>query len=87
MANGLQDRLAIVQALIREFRAERVAYLCLSIVGVAVLLTASIYGFMKSQFSIAEFVALCGSGGAMTGAVAGLLKMWRDALAFIARST
>jgi hypothetical protein len=86
MGRSLEDRLAIVQALIREFKPERIAYLTLSIIAVIALLGISLYGLKTEKLSVAEFIGLMGSGGALSLSVVGLLRMWRDALKFIVES-
>ncbi len=82
-ASTLKERLEAVTAMTELFRFERFLYLALSIVSVLVL-----FAFAFNQWSVsASFstvVAMCGSSGAIALSLGRILKMWSQALAFLA---
>lgn len=70
-------RIRMVERMLAAFRFERFAYLALSFIACLVLLGASIWLFMSKDTTAA--LAIFGSSGVLTLALARMLTMWNQA--------
>ena len=74
--NIWQDKVQAIEQLTRIFRAERIAYLCISVVSLIMLLTSAVVLIVRSEASAATLTLLFGSSGLIGLSIARLLRMW-----------
>jgi hypothetical protein len=80
----IQDRLEAVRQLMRLFMAERIAYLIVAIVSVAMLLYCGLQILQKDAAANSSLAGLFGSGGLISIGMGRLLTMWTQAMRLIA---
>ena len=80
------DRLNAIERLLALFRFERMAYLVITTLALAMLLGSAGYLIINQSADAATLVMLFGSSGLITVALARLLRMWDQAMALIGGS-
>ena len=80
------DRLNAIERLLALFRFERMAYLVITTLALAMLLGSAGYLIINKSADAATLVMLFGSSGLITVALARLLRMWDQAMALIGGS-
>ena len=86
MANDLSQRVRAVKELVALFRAERVTYLTVTILSLAMLLGSTTRLMLTGRLGLAEMTALFGSGGLITFSAGRLLSMFNRAARIVERS-
>jgi hypothetical protein len=69
--------------LLRLFKWERVTYLCITVIAVAMLLTSAVFLILRNHPSLSTLTSLFGATGLITVSIGRLLRMWDQALALI----
>ena len=82
--NSIQDRLEAVRQLMRLFMAERIAYLIVAIVSVAMLLYCALQILQNDAAAVSSLIGMFGSGGLISIGMGRLLTMWTQAMRLIA---
>ncbi len=72
-----------IEFMLRQFRPERYAYLCVSIASFVLLLVCIILFMTKEEMTsknLGYIAGMVGSGGAIAYTASQLLRMWRDCM-------
>ena len=80
----LKARMDAVERLTRLFKAERLVYLSVSSISLAILLISAGWLLIKGQAGPAELTGLFGSTGLITYSMGRILVMWNQALRLLA---
>lgn len=80
MSEPLNERLRVVQELVKTFRFERYVYLGTNSLAVIMLLLAAGKLLLQNKPDIAVLTALFGSSGLIAFSLGRLLKMWDQAV-------
>ena len=83
MPGSIDERLNAVERLLALFRMERLAYLTVTGIALAMLIGSGAYLIVQKQGDIATITGLFGSSGLITVALARLLRMWDQAISMI----
>ena len=83
MPGSFEERLNAVERLLALFRMERMAYLSLTGVALAMLLGAGAYLIAREKADMVVLTGLFGSSGVIGFALARLLRMWDQAISMI----
>ena len=75
-----RDRLRSIRQLLDMFRLERFAYLAVTVISVAVLLTCAIMLLVRKEAPYVAVFGLFGASGGITYSTGRLLRMWSDAI-------
>lgn len=81
--SDLEDRLRAVERLALLFRWERVTYLTVTGLALAMLLTAAVVLIVRTQADAATLTLLFGSSGLITFSIGRVLRMWDQALRLV----
>lgn len=81
--NRIDRRVLAVKELLEAFKLERILYLIISCIAVAVLLTIAIFIMIKKPGNMEWFIGLFVPAGAITYSIGRILKMWNQALTFV----
>lgn len=84
MPNEIEERVRAVERLTHLFRAERLVYLSVTALSLALLLTAAAFMIRDRKAGSAELTMMFGSSGLVTFTAGRLLNMWNQALKIIA---
>lgn len=79
----MDERVAIIERLIKSFFIERVVYLILTTLCALTLIGVSMYLLLMEKLQFKDFSALFVPSGVITVCIFRILKMWNDALKFI----
>jgi galactitol-specific phosphotransferase system IIC component len=80
MPDDIKTRMEVVRELTNLFRFERMVYLGVTILSLAMLVGSAISLMIKNQAGPAELTMLFGSSGLITYSTGRLLFMWNEAL-------
>lgn len=80
----LDARLRAVKGLTKIYRLERFAYLGATGLSFAVLIVLAIKMLVRGETSLGQWALMFGSTGLITVTASGLLKMWNQAIRFVA---
>jgi len=79
----LNARMDAVERLTKLFRMERLVYLIITTMSLAVLLASAIALLVEKRAGSVELTGLFGSSGLITYSTGRLLKMWNQALQLV----
>ena len=74
------DDVQAIEKITRIFKAERIVYLCVTIVSLVMLLSSAVVMLYKGQGNAAELSLMFGSSGLITYSTTRLLHMWDQAM-------
>ena len=80
MPDDIKARMEVVRELTELFRFERMVYLGVTILSLAMLVGSALSLMIKNQAGTAELTMLFGSSGLITYSTGRLLFMWNEAL-------
>ncbi len=80
MPDDIKARMEVVRELTILFRFERMVYLGVTILSLAMLVGSALSLMIKNQAGTAELTMLFGSSGLITYSTGRLLFMWNEAL-------
>ena len=80
MTDDIKARMAVVKELTELFKFERMVYLAVTILSLAMLVGSALSLMVKNQAGAAELTMLFGSSGLITYSTGRLLFMWNEAL-------
>ena len=80
MPDDLKQRMAVVKELTELFKFERMVYLGVTLLSLAMLVGSALSLMLQGQAGTAEFTILFGSSGLITYSTGRLLFMWNEAL-------
>jgi len=76
----LKDRAAVVAELARLYRPERITYLVISILALAMVVACTVVVIVRQGIEWAQLTLLFGSSGIITFACSRVLLMWSRAM-------
>ena len=79
----LTEQMQYVERLLRATKPERVTYLVLTGVSVAVLITSACVLIIQSHAQMSILVGLFGSSGVVTYSTGQILRIWSDAVRLV----
>jgi hypothetical protein len=79
-ASETQQQVAAIRELLHIFRYERVVYLGITLLSVAMLLATAVNLFVHRQLDAAEVLGLFGPTGVIAFSSGRLLRMWTEAV-------
>ena len=80
MADDIKARMAVVKELTELFKFERMVYLGVTLLSLAMLVGSALRLMTEGQAGTAELSMLFGSSGLITYSTGRLLFMWNEAL-------
>ena len=83
MPDDIKARMEVVRELTELFRFERMVYLGVTILSLAMLVGSALSLMIKNQAGTAELTMLFGSSGLITYSTGRLLFMWNEALKYL----
>lgn len=79
----MNERIEAVRTLLQLFKVERILYVLMSLISVAMILFVG-FKLVESGASSAHLVGIFGAGGLISVGVGRLLTMWTQALRMVA---
>jgi hypothetical protein len=83
-SDNIKDRMDAVERLTNLFRMERIVYLTITTMSLAILLTSAAVLLINKSAGTVELTGLFGSSGLITYSTGRLLAMWNQALQLLA---
>jgi hypothetical protein len=83
-SDDIKARMDAVERLTNLFRMERIVYLVITTMSLAVLLTSAVVLLVNKSAGTIELTGLFGSSGLITYSTGRLLAMWNQALQLLA---
>jgi hypothetical protein len=77
--------MAYVERILSATRPERITYLVLTVLSVAILLVSACIMLIRNKEDIGTVTSLFGSTGIMTYSVGQILRVWTDAIKLVLR--
>jgi hypothetical protein len=84
--SSLDDKLKVVQGLVKLFQAERMVHLTTTIISLLMLLASASFLIWKSSADPATLTLIFGSSGLITYSANRLLRMWDQAIKLMLES-
>jgi hypothetical protein len=81
--SSLDDRLKVVQSLVKLFQLERMVHLTTTILSLLMLLASAGFMIVRSRADPATLTLIFGSSGLITYSANRLLRMWDQAIKLI----
>jgi hypothetical protein len=82
--DDIKARMDAVERLTNLFRMERIVYLIITTMSLAILLTSAVVLLINKSAGTVELTGLFGSSGLITYSTGRLLAMWNQALQLLA---
>ncbi len=83
--DAIKDRVAAIRQLLDAFRMERVVYMVVTLICLAIVITIAVVLAVHGKAQLIEIGGLVLSSGGILASAGRILQMWSDAIHLLAR--